>query len=81
MDGHETNGLFRQVVRRFDVGFGDETKVTFRVFEKTLGQIDGLAGVDQLLESIVHQLVADSFQAVLEKLWRGKAVAAMNDAE
>src|SRR6266478_6435133 len=36
---HEPNRLFRQVVRRVHVGFGDETEIAIRVVRNPIGQV------------------------------------------
>ena len=47
VDHHETDRLFRQVVRRLDARRGDELEVRFAMLVETLGQILGVLALRQ----------------------------------
>ena len=68
MDGDKANRLFRQVVGRFDIRFGDEAEIAVRVLTETLCQIESLSTARCSACGIPDQLGTGRLQGPLEVL-------------
>ncbi len=66
VDGDETDGLFRQVVGRFNVGFGDEPDAVVFVFVEPMGQVVRLSAEKRTPCCIPYGLAVGFRQGTLE---------------
>ena len=81
MDRHEPNGLFGQLVGRFDVGLGNESEVALPVLPKASCQVVCLGSLWRSSRGVPYQLVASLLQFPTEPFLRSIFIAAVDHAK
>jgi len=81
MNGHKSNRLFREIVRRTNRGIGNESEVALAVSIKSLRHVVGMLRIRRFERRIADDVDANPIQRATESLLANELITTCNRPE